>query len=130
MKKLPITPNGEKLKVGVKGIVPAYLMGSGQGTGDPATGDYDIMTQDRKTLKECGLDNLRFGDLVYLENCDNTLGRGYFEGSGTLGVVVHSDCVLVGHGPGVTSLMSARKSVFEPYIDENANIGKLLGIID
>jgi len=87
------------------------------------------MTQDRKTLKACGLDNLRFGDLVYLENCDNTLGRGYFEGSGTLGVVVHSDCVLVGHGPGVTSLMSARTTVFEPYIDENANIGELLGII-
>ena len=130
LQKLPITPNGEKLKVGVKAIVPACLMGAGQGMGDPATGDYDIMTQDRRKIKECGLDDLCLGDLVYLKDCDNTLGRGYVEGSGTLGVVIHCDCVLVGHGPGVTSLMSARSDVFEPYIDKNANIGKLLGIID
>lgn len=129
LQKLPITPVGDKLRVGVKGIVPACLMGSGVGSSEPAMGDYDIMTQDRQKLKECGLDNLCFGDLVYLQDCDNTLGRNYFGGSGTLGVVVHSDCIVVGHGPGVTSFMSSRKNIFEPYIDENANIGKLLGII-
>ena len=130
LQKLPITPDGEKLRVGVKGIVPAHFMGSGIGSGDAATGDYDIMTQDKVQLNACGLQNLCFGDLVYLQDCDTTIGRGYLKGSGTLGVVVHSDCVLVGHGPGVTSLMTSRESVFEPYIDEGANIGKILGIVE
>ena len=130
LQKLPITPSGNKLKVGVKGIVPAHFMGSGIGSADAATGDYDIMTQDREQVDLCGLQDLCFGDLVYLQDCDTTLGRGFFKGSGTVGVVVHSDCVLVGHGPGVTSLLTSRKNIFEPYIDKNANIGKILGIIE
>lgn len=41
-------------------------MGSGH------TGDYDLMTADRPELVRCGLDRLRYGDIVLLENCDNT----------------------------------------------------------
>lgn len=128
LEKLPIKEENGKLKIGVRGIVPAYFMGSGIGSNDAATGDYDIMTQDRAAIDKCGLSDLRFGDLVYLKDCDNTIGRGYYEGSGTVGVVVHSDCLIVGHGPGVTALLTSRKRIFEPYIDENANIGKILGI--
>ena len=86
--------------------VPAYLMGSGIGAASALYCDYDIMTGDLDALKEYGLDKLRFGDLVLLLDCDNRYGRQYKKGARTLGVVVHSNCILSGHGPGVTALLS------------------------
>ena len=88
-------------------------------------GDYDIMTQDWAEIKKLGLDRLRYGDIVLLEDCDNTYGRGFCRGAVTIGVVVHSDCVLVGHGPGVTALLSSKEPVIEGVIDSHANLADL-----
>jgi hypothetical protein len=52
----------------------------------------------------------------------------YRKGAITIGVVVHSDCVLSGHGPGVTTIMTSSKGAIVPELDGTANIGKLLGI--
>jgi len=121
--KLNIQENEGKLQVNVVGKVPAYLMGSGIGSKSAATdGDYDIMTADMEEIKMLGLDKLKFGDIVLLQDCDNTYGIGYLKGSVSIGVVVHSDCVKSGHGPGVTVIMSSKESVIEGIIDENANI--------
>ena len=46
----------------------------------------------------------------------------------TIGVVVHYDCVLSGHGPGVTTIMSHSRGGIVPAIDPKANIGRMLGI--
>jgi len=40
----------------------------------------------------------------------------------TIGIVVHSDCLLAGHGPGVTTLMTCATPLIEPVIDAKANI--------
>jgi len=40
---------------------------------------------------------------------------------------VHSDCLLAGHGPGVTTLMTCATPLIEPVIDANASIVELLG---
>ncbi len=56
-------------------------------------------------MKSLGINKLRFGDLVLLKDCDNTNGRQYLEGSISIGVIVHSDCIKSGHGPGVTVIM-------------------------
>ncbi len=103
--------------------VPPYLMGSGIGAASAYTGDYDIMTGDLDALKEHGLDKLRFGDLVLLQDCDNKFGRQYRKGARTLGVIVHSNCVVAGHGPGVTSLLScAEGELLVGRHDPNANL--------
>ncbi|WP_195938022.1 DUF4438 domain-containing protein [Romboutsia sp. 1001713B170131_170501_G6] len=121
--KLNIKEENGKLKVNVVGIVPAYLMGSGIGSKSAATdGDYDIMTADMEEIKRLGLDKLRFGDLVLLQDCDNTYGVGYLKGAVSIGIVVHSDCVKSGHGPGVTVIMTCKDDTIEGIIDENANI--------
>ena len=86
--------------------VPPYLMGSGIGAASAYTGDYDIMTGDLEALKEHGLEKLRFGDIVLHLDCDNRNGRQYKKGVRPLGVIVHSNCILSGHGPGVTALLS------------------------
>ncbi|HON41655.1 MAG TPA: DUF4438 domain-containing protein, partial [Bacillota bacterium] len=42
--------------------------------------------------------------------------------------VVHSDCLVAGHGPGVATIMTCASPVIEPVLDDTANIGKYLGI--
>lgn len=117
------------LEVPVTTTVPAYLMGSGLGSATAHRGDYDIMTADPKAYKKFGLDKLRFGDLVLLQDCDTTYGRGYLEGAVTVGVVVHSDCLLAGHGPGITTLFSCKTPKVRGIKDDKANIGNWLGIL-
>lgn len=124
--KMNITEKDGKLQVPVVAVVPPYLMGSGIGSASAYTGDYDIMTGDEAEIKRLGLDKLKFGDLVLLQDCDNSYGRGYLKGAVSVGVIVHSDCVKAGHGPGVTTIMVSKTSDIEPIIDENANIGKFI----
>ncbi len=127
---LKINPKikNNKIQMSVVAKVPPYLMGSGLGYGPVVSGDYDITMADEKVVKKLGLDKLRFGDLVAIEDTDNSFGRTYRPGAMTIGVVVHSDCVLAGHGPGVTTIMTARGGAIEPIIDKNANIGYYLKI--
>lgn len=125
--KMGIVEKDGLLHVPVKAIIPAHLMGSGIGSFSAYTGDYDIMSGDEKTLKEWGLTELCFGDIVFLQDCDTRFGRQYFKGSGTVGVVVHSNCVQAGHGPGVTTLLTACHEKLVPLLDEKANLAHYLG---
>lgn len=124
--KLNIKEEDNKLKVNVVAKVPPYLMGSGIGSPSAYAGDYDIMTADMEEIKRLGLDKLKFGDIVLLQDCDNTYGVGFLKGAVSIGVIVHSDCVKSGHGPGVTVIMTSKESVIEGVIDENANIGNYM----
>lgn len=119
---------GGKLQVPVTTLAPAAAMGSGIGAAHVAKGDYDIVTGDPETVKEYKLDKIRFGDFVAILDHDNRYGRDYRKGAITIGVIVHSDCKLSGHGPGVATLMTCETSLIEPVIDPQANIADLFGI--
>lgn len=110
--KMKLEEKDGKVLVPCVAEVPAHLMGSGLGAASAYTGDYDIMTGDQEALKEHGLDKLRFGDLVLLIDCDNCFGRQYKKGARTLGVIVHSNCIQSGHGPGVTALLSCSEGEY------------------
>lgn len=120
--KMNIREDGRRLCVGVSKIIPAMLMGSGLGASNSAAGDYDITLHDEKMTKKYGLDSLRFGDIVAITDADTRYGRTYRSGAVTIGVVIHGDCTMAGHGPGVTTLMSSRSRTIEPFVDENANL--------
>lgn len=120
--RLDITEKDGKLQVPIVAKVPSYLMGSGIGAGNAYTGDYDIMTGDMGEIQRLGLDKLKFGDLVLIEDCDTTYGIGYLKGAVGIGVVVHSDCVKAGHGPGVTTIMASKTPRIEGIITKDANI--------
>lgn len=128
LKKMKIEPEDGKLKVPVTTLVPPACMGSGIGAAHVAKGDYDIMTSDPDTVEKYGLDRIRFGDFVALLDHDNRYGRTYRQGAISIGIVVHSNCLLAGHGPGVTTLMTAATPLIEPIVDPHANIADLLGI--
>jgi len=119
--KMNITEKDGKLVVGVAKIVPGCLMGSGLGS-PSASGDYDITLFDKGLVAEYGLDKLRFGDIVAILDADTRYGRTWQTGAVTIGVVIHSDCMAAGHGPGVTTLLSCKTPLIEAVIDEGANL--------
>jgi len=129
LKKIKLKETRDKqIKVPVTTIVPAQCMGSGLGSAHVAAGDYDIMTSDPETVKKYKLDKLKFGDFVALLDHDNSYGRSFLKGAISIGIIVHSDCLLAGHGPGVSTLMTSSKPLIEPILNANANIANLLNI--
>jgi len=111
-----------RLEVPVTHIIPARVMGSGIGSSHSASGDYDIQLFDEPTVAEYGLDDLKLGDFVAISDADATFGRIYKTGGVVIGIVVHSDCVLAGHGPGVMVTMSSRTGLIASRIDPEANL--------
>ncbi|MEM0057640.1 MAG: DUF4438 domain-containing protein [Candidatus Bathyarchaeia archaeon] len=119
-------PVGDKLEVPVTHVIPAAIMGSGLGANQTYSGDYDIQLFDEATRREYGLDDLRLGDLVAILDADHSYGRIYRKGAVSVGIIVHTDCVSSGHGPGVTTLFTSSKGKIIPRIDSKANIAYLL----
>jgi len=119
-------PSGEKLEVPVTHLIPAAIMGSGLGTNQTNSGDYDIQLFDENVIEQYGLDDLRLGDIVAIIDADHSFGRIYRQGAISVGIVVHTNCVTAGHGPGVTSLMTSPSGKILPKIDAEANIACLL----
>ena len=119
---------GKVLEVGVTTIVPAELMGSGLGHNNIGTGDYDIMTHDPEAVKKYRLDRLSFGDFVAVTDHDNSFGRTYRRGAVTIGIVVHSNSTLAGHGPGISTLLTSAEPRLKPVLNSGANLGRLLRI--
>jgi hypothetical protein len=119
-------PNGDKLEVAVTHIVPAAIMGSGLGANQVNSGDYDIQLFDEAVIEQYGLESLRIGDLVAIIDADHSFGRIYRQGAVSVGVVVHSNCVTAGHGPGVTTLMTSSDGKIIPQLNQKANIASLL----
>jgi hypothetical protein len=116
-----------KLVVPVAAEYPAYIMGSGYGMW-PVTIDYDIQTTCPEVFEELGLKDIRFGDVVALRDQLNWWGRGYYKGAVTIGVVIHGWSYSAGHGPGVTTILSAKLGKIVPRINPHANIAYYLGI--
>ena len=114
------------LVVPVTKVIPAALMGSGLGSDTMLSGDYDIMTRDAKSFAELGLQELRFGDIVMIQDHCNDHGPDYCQGAVTIGVIIHGDSYISGHGPGVTVLMSCRTPKIKAKLDPNANLANYL----
>lgn len=126
LERLPLLEKDNKLHVPVKAIIPAKLMGSGLGSSDMHSGDYDIMTRDEATIQALGLESLCYGDFVYIEDHCNTYGADFIQGAGTWGIIIHSDSYVSGHGPGVTVLLTSREPLLVPFIDKKANLKNYL----
>ncbi|MFA6989472.1 MAG: hypothetical protein WC197_05325 [Candidatus Gastranaerophilaceae bacterium] len=123
---MKIKEKGKKLEVPVTHLVPAKIMGSGLGKDNVHRGDYDIQLFDKKAVKEYNLSTLKFGDFVAIIDADNSYGRIYKEGAVSIGIVVHSDCVISGHGPGFMTVMTSTQGNLIPKISEKANLKNYL----
>jgi hypothetical protein len=120
--------HGSHLHVPVTHIIPAGVMGSGLGRQEGVFGDTDIQLSDPALRRRYRLDTLRFGDLVAIHGMDARFGASRRADAMTVGVVVHSDSNVAGHGPGVTPLLMSSSGGLLPVYSPHANIALLLGI--
>lgn len=127
LEKMEIRIRDGKLEIPVVKKIPAEIVGSGPGSGS-LFGHFSIQTCYPPDIKKYGLDELRFGDLVFLEDIQGDYGKGYYRGAGTVGVVVSGPSDISGLGIGVTPLLSCRSGKLAFRLDSEANLGKLLGL--
>ncbi|HIK56977.1 MAG TPA: DUF4438 domain-containing protein [Synechococcales cyanobacterium M55_K2018_004] len=116
------------LEIPVTHTIPAALMGSGLGKNTVWRGDVDIQLFDPGMRHRYRLESLRFGDLVAIIQGDTRFGPALRQGRTTIGVVVHGDSTVSGHGPGVTPLLTGSASRLHPVRDTQANLAVLFGL--
>jgi hypothetical protein len=121
-----ILNQGKTMEIGVTHAIPAKLMGAGLGSISAHSGDYDIQIFDEKAIEEFHLDSLKLGDIVAILDSDASHGWIYREGAVTIGVIAHSNSVISGHGPGVTTLLTSASGRIKPVIDRSANLIKYI----
>ncbi|SEK24089.1 protein of unknown function [Roseateles sp. YR242] len=117
-----------RLHVPVTHLVPARLMGSGLGKNTAWRGDYDIQLSDRPSRERWKLTSLRFGDLVAIVGADVRRGPIYRESRVTIGVIVHGDSTVSGHGPGVTPLLTGPAACLRPLLRPSANLAEVFQV--
>ncbi|MCS7364772.1 MAG: DUF4438 domain-containing protein [archaeon GB-1867-035] len=128
LEKIDIEVKDDKIEFPVTHLVPAAVMGSGLGANNVYRGDYDIQLFDEETRKKYNLDTLRLGDFVAILDADHSYGRIYKKGAISIGVISHTDCVIAGHGPGVTTIMTSSTGKIIPRIEPKANVAYYLNL--
>lgn len=122
LKRWPLKRSSHSLQVPVTHRIPAALMGSGLGKMTAWRGDVDIQLFDDKTRHRFKLGMLRFGDLVAIVSGNSQFGPSYQQDKTTIGIIVHGDSTVSGHGPGVTPLLTGSSAYLKPIYDPNANL--------
>ena len=123
---IPIEAVDDKtIRVPVTMELPPRIMGSGAELNSEFV-DQDLMSGDRELMAELGIDQMNLGDLVVIPNHDHHFGRGYREGAVTIGLCIHGDSVMNGHGPGILTLMTCATPNIEWEITPDANIAKYM----
>ena len=115
-------PDG-RLRVHAAVRVPAAAVGAGAGmvsefANTDLMGAYPGQSEDLSL----GLESLRIGDVVVLEDQDHRFGRGFREGFLTVGVISTGHCRLFGHGPGPSTLLTGPAEAFDVVSDPDANL--------
>ena len=123
-----LIPTHRGLQVPVTHLIPAAIMGSGLGKNTVWRGDYDIQLFDPEIRRRYRLDTLRFGDLVAIAQADTRHGPSYRQNHVTIGIVVHGDSTVSGHGPGVTPLLTGPAARLQPIFDPQANFAALFNL--
>jgi hypothetical protein len=114
-----------KLRIKVVAIAPAHLLGAGAGLTSEG-GSLHIQTVDRAALAAAGLDRLRLGDVVAMQDYDSRYSHGYFRGAVGIGVVGQGDSPRPGYGPGLTVVMTSHDGGIAPVLTPGTNLADLL----
>jgi hypothetical protein len=125
LETLPIrTHRDGRLEVGVAARVPSAAIGAGAGmVSEFANTDLMGAYAGQGDDLSLGLESLRIGDMVLLEDSDHRYGRGMRSGYLTIGLISTGHCRLFGHGPGPSSILSGPADAFHIVDDPDANLG-------
>jgi hypothetical protein len=124
---LPAREEGGRVAFGVTARIPAHLVGAGWGLTSEG-GSLHLQSTDRALVAELGLDRLRLGDIVALEDTDSRFNHGYLRGARAIGVVCTTDGPRAGYGPGVAILMTAPAGQLDSFEAPGTNVADLLAL--
>ena len=124
---LDVMEQDGRVQVPVVAIIPAHLVGAGAGLTSEG-GSIHLQTTDRAEIAALGLDKLRLGDVVALEDYDSRYQHGYLRQAMGIAVVGQTDGPRAGFGPGMTLLMTATKGRIQPVVEAGVNLVDLLGL--
>jgi hypothetical protein len=125
--KMPVQERKGRIDVGVAASIPPHMIGAGLGLTSEG-GSIHLQTTDRDAIARLGLDRLRLGDIVALEDTDSRMNHGYLRGAMAIGVVCATDGPRAGYGPGIALIMTAPGGELGSYPEAGANIADLLGV--
>ncbi|QNK82154.1 DUF4438 domain-containing protein [Nakamurella sp. PAMC28650] len=118
---LPVMVGDDGINVVVRGRVPSKLIGNG--IGRPAhQWDLDLQV-DTITAALVGLEVLRLGDLVAVDNLDVRHNAGYRRGWVTVGVVVTTSSPRAGLGPGLMPMLCVPQQVIDVTAAPTDHVG-------
>lgn len=123
--KLPKKRDGDVLKIGVVATVPPHFVGAGAGLTSEG-GSLHLQSTDREELAKHGLDKLRLGDVVAIQDTDSRYNHGYLRGAMSIGIVGQTDGPRAGYGPGMTVIMTAPAGQLASYEAPGTNIADIL----
>lgn len=117
------TGSDGRLQVAVAAMVPAEAIGAGTGmyseyANTDLMGAYAGQGEDLSL----GLEGLRIGDVVAMEDQDHRFGRGFASGYSAIGVISTGHCRLFGHGPGPSTFLTGPTEAFDLRVDAGANL--------
>ena len=110
--------------------LPIIVMGFGVGGGQPQEGNWCIQTTPPHLSEKYGLDTLRIGDLVAVQDAWMLYGKGYYRGATTIGVIATGASEVAGLGPGLLPIATSKKGRLKVRHDPDANLKKLLKLED
>jgi hypothetical protein len=116
-----------KVQVPVVATLPAEVMGAGAGL-DSDGGALQIQTNAPGVVEEYGLEDLRLGDVIAVQDYESSYAPGFLRQAMSIGVVGHGDSVRAGFGPGLTLIMTTTGGEIEPVQDAEANMARALDL--
>ncbi|MEM9248091.1 MAG: DUF4438 domain-containing protein [Pseudomonadota bacterium] len=125
--RLPKRVENGVLHMGVCATVPPHMVGAGAGLTSEG-GSLHMQSTDRAALAEHGLDGLRLGDVVAVQDTDSRYNHGYLRGALSIGIVGQTDGPRAGYGPGMTIVMTAIDGQLGSYEAPGTNIADILGL--
>jgi hypothetical protein len=109
---LGLTVQGDRLKVGVRAMLPSRFVGNGIGR-PMAMWDVDLQVDSDTSATR----SLCLGDLVAISDLDARTNAGYRRNWMSVGVVVHGASPQPGHGPGVMVVLSGPAELFSVGVE-------------
>ena len=119
--KMNIKISKNIMNIPVTHIIPEHLIGAGSGL-TSESGSLHIQTTDSVEMKKYKLNNLKLGDIIYIENYDSSYQHGFLRNAWAVGIIGQTNGPRAGYGPGITILMSSKSNNAKPKLEAKANI--------
>jgi hypothetical protein len=116
------------MNIPVAHIIPEHLIGAGSGL-TSESGSLHIQTADNSEMKKHKLNNIKLGDIIYIENYDSSYQHGFLRNAWAVGIIGQTNGPRAGYGPGITILMSSKINNAKPKIETKANIVNYISFI-